>query len=55
MGEYEIEAWWSGIGLGSYYSKLQVSAFIDIGTGLTSLDLLDHYKDKNKFYFAKSK
>ena len=38
MGEYEIEAWWSGIGLGLYYSKLEVSAFIDIGTGLTSLD-----------------
>ena len=28
LGGYELEAWWSGGGLDSYYSKLEMSALL---------------------------
>ena len=54
---YEILAWWSGIGLDSYYFELKMSAFIGIATGLAGLVLarpLATFKVKIKFHLQKA-
>ena len=53
-GCYKIEAWQSGGAIGSYCSKLEMSAFIGTGTGPAGLVWLNHYfQGKMKFHFCK--
>ena len=53
-GCYKIEAWQSGGALGSYYSKLEMSAFIGTGTGPAGLfGWTTTFKVKMKFHFCK--
>ena len=51
-GCYKIEAWESGGAIGSYYSKLEMSAFIGTGTSPAGLVWLNHYfQGKNEIPF----
>ena len=52
QGCYEIEVWWSWSGLGSYYSKLDMSAFICMKTGPAGPVLAESLL--SKFYSAKA-
>ena len=57
-GRLCVKAWRTNSGLGSYYSKLEMSAFIGIETSLTGPGLvgpLRTFKVKQNFIFVKSK